>query len=81
MKRKVGPKGQIVIPKEIRDTLGLREGASLVFSLSGDVIELRSEPTAEQILRKFFTVKGKRTRRRVEWRTVLDEEYKVPAGK
>ena len=81
MKRKVGPKGQIVIPKEIRDTLGLREGASLVFSLSGDVIELRSEPTADQILQKFFTVKGKRTRGRVDWRTVLDEEYKLPAGK
>ena len=76
MKRKVGPEGQIVIPKKIRDALGLREGVSLVFSLSGDVIELRLEPTAEQILQKFFSVQGKRTRGRVDWRTVLDEEYK-----
>ena len=81
MKRKVGPKGQIVIPKEIRDTLGLREGASLVFSLSGDVIELRPEPRPEEILRRFLTVKGKRIRGRVDWKAVLDEEYEVPAGK
>ena len=81
MKRKVGPKGQIVIPKEIRDTLGLREGTSLVFSVSGEGIELRPEPTPDQILQKFFAVKGKRPRRRLDWKPVSDEEYKVPAGK
>jgi len=81
MKRKVGPKGQIVIPKEIRDTLGLREGVSLVFSVSGTVIELRPEPTPEEVLRKFFAVRGKKVRKRVDWRAILDEEYKVPAGK
>jgi len=81
MKRKVGPKGQIVIPKEIRDSLGLREGASMVFSVSGEVIELRPEPTPEQVLRKFFAVKGKKLRKQVDWKAILDEEYKVPAGK
>lgn len=81
MKRKVGPKGQIVIPKEIRDVLGLRQGVSMVFSVSGDVIELRSEPTPDQVLRKFFTVKGKKLRQPVDWKAILDEEYKMPVGK
>ncbi len=81
MKRKVGTKGQIVIPKEIRDTMGLREGSSLVFSVTGKVIELRPEPTPDDLLRRFFAVRGKKLRGRVDWKAILDEEYKVPAGK
>lgn len=81
MKRKVGPKGQIVIPKEIRDMLGVKEGASMVFSVSGKVVEMRPEPTSDEILRKFLAVRGKKLRKRVDWKAILDEEYKVPAGK
>ena len=80
MKRKVGPRGQIVIPKEIRDSLRLREGAFMVFSLEGEVIELRPEPTPEEVLRKFFTVRGK-LRKHVDWKSILNEQYKVPSGK
>jgi AbrB family looped-hinge helix DNA binding protein len=35
-------KGQIVIPKDIRDALGLREGAKLEVALEGHRVVLRS---------------------------------------
>ncbi|MEM2135255.1 MAG: AbrB/MazE/SpoVT family DNA-binding domain-containing protein [Candidatus Jordarchaeaceae archaeon] len=32
-RRVIGPKGQVVIPKEIRDVLGLREGSEVLVEL------------------------------------------------
>ena len=81
MKRRIGPKGQVVIPKEIRESLGLKEGTTLVFSVDGEVVHMRQEPTADEILERFFTTKGVKLRRRVDWRSILDEAYKAPAGK
>jgi len=38
MKRKLGPKGQVVIPKDIREKLRLAEGANLTFEVLDDAI-------------------------------------------
>jgi len=81
MKRKLGPKGQVVVPKEIREKLGLMEGSTLTFEISGDTILVRPEPSPEEIVERFLSVKGKKLRRLVDWKSVLDEEYKVPAGR
>jgi len=43
----VGAKGQVVIPKEIRDELGIEPGDSVVFWIDGDHVAVgpRSSPT------------------------------------
>ncbi|MCW4048211.1 MAG: AbrB/MazE/SpoVT family DNA-binding domain-containing protein [Candidatus Bathyarchaeota archaeon] len=37
----VTSKGQVTIPKEIRDTLGISEGDKVIFLIDGDVVVLR----------------------------------------
>jgi AbrB family looped-hinge helix DNA binding protein len=37
----VSPKGQVTIPKELRNKLGISKGSRLGFTLVGDYIELR----------------------------------------
>jgi AbrB family looped-hinge helix DNA binding protein len=38
---KIGPKGQVVIPKEMRDALGIAPGTAIDFRLEGDEVVLR----------------------------------------
>ena len=47
MTSRVGPKGQVVIPKELRDRLGIRPGAQVAFSLTdGGLLLERAETKA-----------------------------------
>lgn len=45
----VTSKGQVTIPKELRQSLGIRQGSRVEFSLVGDhvVMRIRSSPTSE----------------------------------
>jgi antitoxin PrlF len=45
MTHRVGPKGQVVIPKEIRDRLGIRPGDQVEFELDDGAV--RVEPVFE----------------------------------
>jgi AbrB family looped-hinge helix DNA binding protein len=44
----VTSKGQVTIPKELRQQLGIRQGSRIEFSLVGDHVEMRvrSSPTS-----------------------------------
>jgi len=78
MKRKLGSKGQVVIPREVREKLGLREGEDLAFEVSGNTILVRREPSPEEIVERFLSVKGRKRLKLMDWKSVIDEEYKVP---
>ena len=41
MTNRVGPKGQVVIPKELRDELGIEPGDEVIFWLEGDELRLK----------------------------------------
>ncbi|MGI0080489.1 MAG: AbrB/MazE/SpoVT family DNA-binding domain-containing protein [Nitrososphaerales archaeon] len=42
MKAKVGPKGQAVIPKEVRDILGISAGDEVVFELGNQEAKIKA---------------------------------------
>jgi AbrB family looped-hinge helix DNA binding protein len=41
---KVTTKGQVTIPQEIRDRLGIHPGSTVEFSVEGDVVTVRKAP-------------------------------------
>ena len=43
-KMRIGPKGQVVIPKMFRDDLGLKPGEEVVVDYSGKDITIRKSP-------------------------------------
>ena len=57
MAQKVGPKGQVVIPKKFRDELGIEPGDEVVVSLSGNGVLIQPVHTT-QSLRGMFAGSG-----------------------
>lgn len=41
LKSKIGPKGQAVIPKEIREMMGIRPGSEVVFEVRGEEVVVK----------------------------------------
>ena len=67
-----------MIPKDIREKLSLSEGSILTFEVSNNAILVRPELSPEEAVRRFLSVKGKKLQRPVDWKSMLDEEYKGP---
>jgi AbrB family looped-hinge helix DNA binding protein len=61
-------KGQVTIPKHIRDSLGLKPGAQLDFAVNsdGDVVLHRTDTSQPHKTDRFESVRGKAD---VKWRT------------
>ncbi len=46
---RVGPKGQVVIPKPFREAIGLRPGVEVVFSLEDDAVRVQRARSRESL--------------------------------
>jgi antitoxin PrlF len=51
---KITSKGQITIPKEVRDRLGVKPGDSLEFAFEGDRLEVK--PKKRRSIREFYGI-------------------------
>jgi AbrB family looped-hinge helix DNA binding protein len=49
----IGPKGQIIIPKRIRDALGLKPGVNVTIKVKGDEIII-SKPKIEGTYTEYY---------------------------
>lgn len=58
----VTSKGQVTIPKELRQQLGIRQGSRIEFSLVGDHVEMRvrSSPSTDRASSGFGMLKSRR---------------------
>ncbi len=53
-RKSVGPKGQVVIPKQMRDALGLKPGVEVILETRGTEIVI-SKPKIEGSYTEYFT--------------------------
>jgi len=79
IKRPLGEKGQVVIPKYIREMLNLRAGEKVVFEINDSGINLEKEETSGEFLEDFFNIarKGKDVTLN-EIKKIEDESYDLP---
>jgi AbrB family looped-hinge helix DNA binding protein len=78
VKSRVGPKGQAVIPKPVRDELGIRPGDEVYFSTHEGHAHLEKRPPSEMLREFFNSLPDRPTTRRLTAREIKDlreEQY------
>ena len=82
IKRKVGERGQVVLPKDIRDQFGLGSGSEITFETKDDEVIIKPAMTPEEFVEEFCrTSKKIKMKDGVKWlKKVLDEQYEEEYG-
>ncbi len=77
IRRQLGVKGQVVIPKDIRKILGLETGEEVVFEVVNDEVRIKREEDVNKIVDDFFDVPGKKKKQSSikEIKKIIYEQY------
>jgi len=74
IKRKIGPKGQIIIPKDVRALLGVGPGDEISMEITGSDVKLKSSVDQAAFFREFCSL-PKKLEKEINIEKLLDEEY------
>ncbi len=72
--RKIGPRGQIVLLKDARDSLGLKIGDEICIEVENNAIKISPASAHDDFLAKFLAT-PKKLRERIDIQKVIDEQY------
>ena len=74
IKRKVGPKGQVVIPKDVRDALNIKPGSEVYIEIIEKEIRISLSPNKKGFLKDFLETPKKLTEK-IEFKKLYYEQY------
>jgi len=74
IKRKVGPKGQVVIPKDVRDALNIKPGSEVYIEIIENEIRISLPPDKEGFLKDFLETPEKLTEK-IDFKKLYYEQY------
>ena len=73
-KRNVGPKGQVVIPKRLRDALGLKPGVEISLELRDQEIIIKKPQVKGSYTEYFITTSSPKLKKRINIKELLNQE-------
>lgn len=75
-KTTVGPKGQVVIPKDIRDKIGIKEYSEVIVDTIDDsVIIKKLKPESVSYVDFYCTTYSKKINKKVDIKKLSEEQY------
>ncbi len=79
-KRNVGPKGQVVIPKQMRDALGLKPGVEITIELRDKEIIIKKPEVKGSYTEYFITTSSPKLKKEVNLKELFEEEVEERLG-
>nr|MDO8097671.1 AbrB/MazE/SpoVT family DNA-binding domain-containing protein [Candidatus Njordarchaeota archaeon] len=74
LKRRLGQKGQIVIPKVARESLGIEPGDEVLMEISRQGVLIKPKMNPEEFVRGFCSVVSKKVSKKVDLERIIGEE-------
>ena len=74
IKRKVGPKGQVVIPKDVRELLNIKPGSEILIEIRENEIVIRSALKDQDFFEKFIKT-PKKLAKKIDLKQIYDKQY------
>ncbi|MBI4162694.1 MAG: AbrB/MazE/SpoVT family DNA-binding domain-containing protein [Candidatus Aenigmarchaeota archaeon] len=82
IKRTVGEKGQVVLPKDIRDQLGIKPGSEVVFDVKDGEVNIKpNKEVSGKVFVEYFCKTSKKLKNVPtieDLKKTLEEEYDLP---
>ncbi len=75
-KTTVGPKGQVVIPKDIRDKIGIKEYSEVIVDIIGDAVIIKKlKPESVTYVDYCCTTYSKKLSKKIDIKKITEEQY------
>ncbi|MCX8183372.1 MAG: AbrB/MazE/SpoVT family DNA-binding domain-containing protein [Crenarchaeota archaeon] len=74
IKRRIGPKGQVVIPKIVREALGIQPGDEIIMEVREKELLVKPEMDPEKFVEEFCSTGRKKLTRKIDLRRIMEEE-------
>jgi AbrB family looped-hinge helix DNA binding protein len=78
--KNVGPKGQVVIPKRMREALGLKPGVEVTLELRDNEIVIKKPEVNGSYAEYFTTTSAPKLKKWVDIKKILEEEVDERIG-
>jgi AbrB family looped-hinge helix DNA binding protein len=73
-RKNIGQKGQVVIPKQLRDAMGLKPGVEVILEIRGDEIVI-SKPKVEGSYTEYYTTtQAPKLKKVVNLKQIINDE-------
>ncbi len=72
----VGPKGQVVIPKEIREKIGLKEHSKVIVDVVDDSVIIRKiKPESVSYVDFYCATYSRKLKKKIDLKKIAEEQY------
>ncbi len=72
----VGPKGQVVIPKEIREKIGLKEHSKVIVDVVDDSVIIRKiKPESVSYVDFYCATYSRKLKKKIDHKKIAEEQY------
>ena len=75
-KTTVGPKGEVVIPKEIREKIGIKEYSEVIVDILDDSVVIRKiKPESVSYVDFYSSTYSKKLKKKIDIKKIAEEQY------